>query len=686
MKKYFSKLAVLLLSTMIFMISCSNASQITFVDENRGKFTDDGRAELKLRINSMTPTSKAIFPDSWTDENAKTALFYEVSYYVTGANTDTAITKDISYEDLKAGTASIELEPNKYSIFMTAYQGTAQGTDGKAKKDTTKAVLKSATQEIDLTTGSTAIDFDLKVVDNKSSTGEADIIVKFFNDDIFNISKVELEIVEKGASSDPLPSLPPKKTVSKEAFNTNSKTKITTIQLSGKDITPGEYWFKATFYTELNANGDVAGADSMIALTQETLYIDGGNISRGNINLSRNAFNSKPAKVTDFKANVYFDPAVTDTAVLLGNTNNEKGQVLGSTQEGTPNGVDGKYFINFTWTDNAENEAGYELALTDTTSADPIILTTDTTDNSKITGLPSGITLKVGNLAPGSNSITLEFTTGKFYKAISIVAVNNLVKEEADKEPLRAKIDLAEGEALGMFTVAYNINNGRPGSGFVQYSFEGNTLEPTKDYFVKAYHFNKDAKQAPITTSKALYPYVDSADFIFGGWYANKNGDALTPVNELKNENKVLYASWTRKASVRVTYPNYDDYRNLKLLTEQVPDQLMFPDVTSGIITVTIPPVVAPAKISDIKFAIDRVEGTKDEILALGVPGAEADENGISYDSATTKLTWDTDTFVKGNTGRGGIYRIFISYNYSPDGEDTSKKLVDGCVFVKLDR
>ena len=261
-----------------------------------------GNTKVTLVIDNHH-TSRTILPDDWTDEKKE-----ELSYHLVATNlmyTDEVITKDYVWADFTDGKLVLELAASRWSFELTASK------NGE--------VIMSGFTVADLRNGEQTIIFDLKPVGTENGT--VDVTLTYTkpatNPDI--VAKVTVGIYNDIADSEAEAVV-----VDNPATINAAGTNTPNVKLT-KDVAPGKYYYIARFY---NAN------DVLLMPYIEEVFVDPGNTSTKEITLG-DVINVPPAA-----------PSELDVT-YLSNT-------LGTAT------------IQFSWRDNAINETGFVLEVTQT--------------------------------------------------------------------------------------------------------------------------------------------------------------------------------------------------------------------------------------------------------------------------------------------------------------------------------
>lgn len=391
--KKFSLLVSTILCALL-LASCNMISNVGYVTGGKGKST------LTLSVASFIP-SRTVLPNGWT-EPRKEGLKYKLTGSKTAAGSNEINGSNIfTWDQLKNGTAVIDLDPVIWYLVLTAYQYDASG-------NLTEAALASPQTTVDLTGGSTSQTFALAAVDSTDATGDVEFTVTFPKPErfakvtygLYTSSDFSASTLVTGATA--VTTNDADLTVVNAAQN---KYKIS-YSASGIKAAKENIWVKATFYNDAN---------KCIGFFAEDVWVDGGNLSSKNFTLDEKFFNTDPDPVTNFAVSYSY---------------NQNG--LNPAEFEFEQDVANYYFVTFTWTKNSNNETGFELVI----------------DN--------GTGIQTLNIPPSTQSFTvpMNFDTGTIYNA-KLRAVNSFSKARTEDDA-----NIAEIPEICLYTVTYNLNNG----------------------------------------------------------------------------------------------------------------------------------------------------------------------------------------------------------------------------------
>lgn len=393
MMKKFSLLVSTILCALL-LASCNMISNVGYVTGGKEKST------LTLSVASFIP-SRTVLPNDWT-EPRKEGLKYKLTGSKTANGSNEINGSNIfTWDQLKNGTAVIDLDPVMWYLVLTAYQFDSDGT-------LTEIALVSPQTTVDLTGGSTSQTFALAAVDSTNATGDVEFTVTFPKPErfakvtygLYTSSDFSASTLVTGATE--VTTNDADLTVVNAAQN---KYKIS-YSASGIKAAKENMWVKAAFYNDDN---------KCIGFFAEDVWVDGGNLSSKNFSLEDNFFNTDPDPVTNFAVSYSYNQNGLNPAEFEYEQN-----------------VENKYFVTFTWDDNSNNETGFELIIDNGTGMQTLAIPASTE----------------------SFAVPIDFTTGTVYSA-KLRAVNSFSKaRNADGA------NFAEIPEICLYTVTYNLNNG----------------------------------------------------------------------------------------------------------------------------------------------------------------------------------------------------------------------------------
>ena len=478
-----------------------------------------GNTKVTLVIDNHH-TSRTILPDDWTDEKKE-----ELSYHLVATNlmyTDEVIEKDYTWDNFTDGKLVLELAASRWSFELTASKGAA--------------VIMSGFTVADLRTGEQTILFDLKPVGTEEGTVDVtltytkpatnpDIVAKVTVGLYNNIADTEAQAVKIDNPA----------SINNEGSNTPN-VKFT------KDVAPGKYYYIARFY---NAN------DVLLMPYIEEVYVDPGNTSTKEITLG-DVINVPPEAPTELDV------------TYLSNT-------LGTAT------------IEFSWRDNAINETGFVLEVTEytdptTPAGDPVIYDENTVLRDHPEYIDGNLIARPDTVKP---TFTINIKTGTLYKA-KIKAVNEFGESEycdyenADSEDF---INLA---VISMHLNGGTVKTPELADELTQDVYYGLSKLPTPDNYAsnEIYSYTYSISRTyplPKSVEEDASNYIKRDGFIFGGWYHMiENGEdnagqldypitegaadtAITEYATKTYQNDSVYALWKSKVSIEVIFPEYED-------------------------------------------------------------------------------------------------------------------------------
>lgn len=625
MKHTFSRFlsAGLVLGALMAIISCSNVLDASLKDP-LGSSADSGKMPVLYVTASVGSTSRTILPSDWTEERAS-ALVYQITDDDDG---DAVISDKLTYAELKAGL-TLYLEVKTWNLTLKGYEPTADGTS----VDSTKLVL-SASATADLSTGATAITFNLKPVDATQAKGDADVSVTFydigeldhivyglFDDSNAGAGQVDVETVTKNTGSwNGVAGV----SESNSATNQWKITYTTDTADAG-----GDSFFGVIFY---NAGNKV------LATYFDSIKIDAGNVSKATIKLEKNIYNTSPVAPDNFD--------LTETIF-----NNGTGyQIL----DGTTTTADGLYKAVFTWEDKSDNETGFVIEITGGTA--PLEIDSSATTQTDIDLAAAG-DLADGSLSAGSTTATVWLETGKTYTA-TIKAVNSIGESD--------KVDCVDTE-INLFTVTYQLDEGK-----VKYGPADTDATDGADQtaFVLPYNKNGDA-QALLGADTADIPHVFKDGYQFQEWQdtASLTPGPGTPVTEIaagNADNMDVTAVWQKALTVTVTFPSYAEAQSVQLLDTYSEAAVITKPKTEPSVEVSAATPATGGTLNNVVYTVYNIDGTTP--VTAGV-----DDDGAG------KLTW---TFADTTGLTAGVYRIYVTADYT--GTDTTVTPLSGNLYIKI--
>ena len=668
MKRKFSFIVALIASVMFIAIGCSNASNITIVDDsNKGNFTENGMSLLTVKIGSFS-NSRTILPDDWSD-GKKELLGFKLTATDKGSTGATFTGKEITYEQIKNNDFSVEMQPANWDFVLTAYQL----QDGGLTIDEARPVLE-AKQSKDLTNGSQEVVFDLKPLsastDSKlvasKGVGDVAIEVNFTQEANAIVYKVELDILNSDGTS-----------INLGGDNSGNPVKVTkeTTEIGERDpsasistamnyaftasdaksgIKAGDYTFVATFYD--NGPKNDGNSPSVMAQYMSSLRVDGGNLSSDTINIPAGVFNSKPVNPKNLSVKTSYEPADENKVVISQGEN--------ASQNAATTIKDNKYNITFSWTDDSFNEQSFVLAYGNEFTVECVggkaELIPGTGKNAIKAEVAAGQT---GTMAADCTSVTLSIPMGTFLTAsdVNIYAKNAFGTSEAGTK------DGTVADSLGMFIVEYNLKT--PNSG-VTAKVKANQKTTTQPYFVQAFNYGESKELITGDSSKPVS--VSATGYKFSNWHLKGQTDQIvTKTNfesKIENKNTEIEGTWLTSATIKVSYPSYANYKDLTS-TDKGVDTTVIPYKAENI-TFTLPSAM-DGTFTNVVFKIfspsnKPVFNSKSDDLKSNTAKVTATIDNLNTDN----LVWDIKTYFSSPTNpetapEYGTYGVYISYNYN---------------------
>ncbi len=533
------KLFLSALMCILLLVSCKPVSDCGKVYGSKEVY---GKATLSIGIDEVIPTgARTILPDTWTDARSQA-----LTYKLTGSKTQNSATNEVTgqngftYAQISGGTAKINLDPAVWYLTLTAYQGD-------------EVALVSPECMVDLTGGSASYTFALAAERNTNATGELKVDVTFTKPS--NFYRVVYGLYPTGAQD--ATAVTGIKTGETEPSGLSYELQLaglTTVNSTngtykfGLDVSAvkaGNYYFNANF---IDAEGRT------FAYYTEKVTIDGGNISQKAFTLP-DIFEKPPVNPTNFAVTyAYNDNALNCVELAAGAS------------------APDSYKATFTWTDNSDNETGFELILTD--------------GNGDEVDLDAEGVIVDGSLSASSTTVTINLSTGVVYEA-TLRAINRYApsfENDGTKQSL---------DDINLFTVTYDLNGG-----VVQTGNSTATAETTVKY-VKP--FAGAVPHTLLSGSNASFPYVKKTNYEFVEWRTNV-ADAATVYAALPDANTgnvAITAYWHSILNVGASLPNYNSLP-VNLIQETHSTVTEFPaDSGSASITLT-----AIEGIENVSFAL----------------------------------------------------------------------------------
>ena len=625
MKHTFSRFlsAGLVLGALMAIISCSNVLDASLKDP-LGSSADSGKMPVLYVTASVGSTSRTILPSNWTEERAS-ALVYQITDDDDG---DAVISDKLTYAELKAGL-TLYLEVKTWNLTLKGYEPAADGTS----VDSTKLVL-SASATADLSTGATAITFNLKPAASTQAKGDADVSVTFYDiDELDHIIYGLFDDSNAGAGQVDV------ETATKD---TGSWTDVDGVSVSNSTT---KQW-KITYTTDTaDAGGDsffgvifYNAGNKVLATYFDRIKIDAGNISKATIKLEKNIYNTSPVAPDNFD--------LTETIF-----NNGTGyQIL----DGTTTAADGLYKAVFTWEDKSDNETGFVIEITGGTA--PLEIDSSATTQTDVDLAAAG-DLADGSLSAGSTTATVWLETGKTYTA-TIKAKNSIGESD--------KVDCVDTE-INLFTVTYQLDEGK-----VKYGPADTDATDGADQtaFVLPYNKNGDA-QALLGADTADIPHVFKDGYQFQEWQdtASLTPGPGTPVAEIaagNADNMDVTAVWQKALTVTVTFPSYAEAQSVQLLDTYSEAAVITKPKTEPSVEVSAATPATGGTLNNVVYTVYNIDGTT--TVTAGV-----------VDNRAGKLTW---TFADTTGLTAGVYRIYVTANYT--GTDTTVTPLSGNLYIKI--
>lgn len=510
----------------------------------------------------------------------------ELSYHLVATNlmyTDEVVDKDYTWGNFTDGKLVLELAASRWSFELTA---------SKAGK-----IILSGFTVADLRNGEQTIPFDLKPVGTEN--GSVDVTLTYTkpatNPDI--VTKVTVGLYKNIADAEAV-------VVDNPATINNAGTNTPNVKLT-KDVAPGKYYYIARFYNAM---------DVLLMPYIEEVYVDPGNTSTKEITLG-DVINVPPAAPSELD--------VTYIANTLGTAT-----------------------IEFSWRDNAINETGFVLEVTEytdptTPAGDPVIYDENTVLREHPEYIDGNLIARPDTVKP---TFTINIKTGTLYKA-KIKAVNEFGESEyCDYENADSE------DFINLAVIAMHLNGGTvkvPESAeFTGDVFYGPAKDPVPENYAdeNIYSYTYSISRTyvlPKSIDEDPTNYIKKDGFIFGGWYHMiENGEdnagqldypvtdgapdtAITEYAPKSYQNDAVYALWKSKASIEVVFPQYADDKEF-LIT---PDgETFYKDVEVGTpIVFEGPAAIGEAEVNSWIWTVDGVVKSTAQSLTYTTEGTETE-------------------------------------------------------------
>ena len=557
-----------LLALGMLLASCNMAPFDSTVSDNSTEQESSNISSITIGVNSID-NSRTILPADWTDDLAK-KLTYALWAKKTGGGTDYVVKETFSYDQLKNGTAKVNLELTYWDLKLVGYMTSSGGTAGeKDSQDTGKPCLERELLRVDFTTGAKSVTFDLKPAltkddgDPTDATGSVNVSIAWLTD---RPKRLELGIYSSGASTQAIvageavvandsDSAPLNETFKDGAFaDAGGNAHKATWTVNNK-VKAGMYKFAAVFYDDKDAG-------KIIGYYIDWLYVDGGNLSRATINYG-DKFNTVPDNPTWLAVETLFAPQeLTATNTTVNNW----------------------YYAKFHWNDNSTNETGFELVITDDAGKVSVVNSESDEDSLIYNNWHNGtaeVPLTNNNLDAGSTSVVLKLKTETLYTA-KIRAINKFTPDydAADDDDFCDNLNcngdgqgrsyapiVGDDKQFGMFTVNYTLDEGSvvvygEGSG------DKTNIRDTKSYVV-GYNYS-DQQQNLMTDDPLEYPHISKDANKFAYWTNTADSEELKVIAAEHTTNLTLTPNWTGvEVLVAVTFPSYATTARVKLVADR---------------------------------------------------------------------------------------------------------------------
>ena len=508
---------------LFFVLACTMAILFVFLSCNdaagNGYIPNAlGETQVTLVIADHH-TSRTILPDDWDDTKKD-----ELSYHLVATNlmyTAEVIEKDYTWADFTDGKITLDLAASRWQFDLKASKGGVEILSGIAVAD--------------LRNGPQTIIFNLKPFGN--ADGRVNVKLTYTKPadypEIVDHITVGLYNKESDFEGDT-------EIVDNPATIQNAGTDTPHV-LFDKSVAPGKYYDIARFYNAEN---------TLLMPYIEEVYVDPGNTSTKEITLE-DVINVPPEAPTELDV------------TYLSNT-------LGTAT------------IEFSWRDNAINETGFVLEVTEytdptTPAGDPVIYDENTVLRNHPEYIDGNLIARPDTVKP---TFTINIKTGTLYKA-KIKAVN----EFGESEYCEYEYDDSEN-FINLAVIAMHLNGGTvkvlESDEFTGDVFYGPAKDPVPENYasedIYSYTYSISRTYAlPKSIDEDASNYIKKDGFIFGGWYHMiENGEdnagqldypitegapdtAITEYAPKTYQNDTVYALWKSEASIQVIFPEYED-------------------------------------------------------------------------------------------------------------------------------
>lgn len=642
--KKFTKLflGLLLVATFFGVTACSELSN-AYVEE-------DGAATSNLTIEGLNGSfsgARTLFPGKF----AANKVYYRLTG--TQAGSGKALSDGTNaYITLipdANGSTTVDIAPVKWNLVLTAY----------SDESCTKAVLRGKTY-VDLTNGGDTVKFTLfpygtekgSVIFGKDTTNNIGSHEVTFDAGELTVTKYTIGLYNKDT----------------DILITGTSETVTVNAASGSifkqwtDIEQGEYNLKVIFY---GADAKDTTKEVVINRYDELVIVVGGTPSEKAEGLKITNFLTKPSAPTNFLAELA-EVAVTD------HSKNEE-----------------NYDVKFTWTDNADNESGFALTITEV-GTDGTEVTNSIYTKTYTTADYNDTRFVDGSLSPNSKTVTISLPTGHLFAA-AIKAVNEVDNSDAvyasstTNFTSKVTVDSKETAAIGRFQVSYFLNSGSLVTDDDIYTgtyyehatygtditiltlnaFDGDTTSSAQ---AKPYAYrSSDAK----TTTKIVDLATEKTEY-------NSTKSNLTYSGVANLELKLAYDT-----AVQITIYEFKDISKDRISVQFREDGSSYSNITGKI-----------TSNGTIKVTVDGTD------TSSANPDTYADSKSISkfyveYYKTTSISTTKTGEVTLTTTNDVTSGEITISTENLDDGtyalhiyayDENSRKLYDGTVYITLSR
>jgi hypothetical protein len=509
---------------LFFVLACTMAILFVFLSCNNAAgngYIPNALGETQVTlVIADHHTSRTILPDDWDDTKKE-----ELSYHLVATNlmyTAEVIEKDYTWADFTDGKITLDLAASRWEFNLKASKGGVEILSGIAVAD--------------LRNGPQTIIFNLKPFGN--ADGRVNVKLTYTKPadypEIVDHITVGLYNKESDFEGDT-------EIVDNPATIQNAGTDTPHV-LFDKSVAPGKYYYIARFYNAEN---------TLLMPYIEEVYVDPGNTSTKEITLG-DVINVPPAA-----------PSELDVT-YLSNT-------LGTAT------------IQFSWRDNAINETGFVLEVTEytdptTPAGAPVVYDENTVLREHPEYIDGNLIARPDTVKP---TFTINIKTGTLYKA-TIKAVNEFGESEYCDYLNSDSEDFINLAVISMHLNGGTVKTPELADELTQDVYYGLSKLPNPDNYAsnEIYSYTYSISRTyplPKSVEEDASNYIKRDGFIFGGWYHMiENGEdnagqldypitegaadtAITEYATKTYQNDSVYALWKSKVSIEVIFPEYED-------------------------------------------------------------------------------------------------------------------------------